>query len=104
MANSLEDSATILQALFGDRKPTEEVLLHRVGMLGLTKDMVTALNRDLARSFKIKTSDASLASQTNCVVFVIRMLKAMNLPLRGFDIALTAKQHPSIGARAAELV
>lgn len=79
-------------------------LAHRVGTIAMTRDLVTTLNADLRRSFKIKTEDHMLRQSTNCVQFTMRVLKSLNLPLRGHQLQEAAEQQAGIGQGAGEVL
>jgi hypothetical protein len=79
-------------------------LAHRVGTVAMTSDLVATINADLRRSFNVKSEDHLLRQSTNCAVFVMRVLKSLNLPLRGSQLTEAAAQHPKIGRAAGQVL
>lgn len=56
------------------------------------------IDAELKRQFAIRC-DASVQSEcTNCVVFCLRMMLAMKLSVRGFDIRTVCDSRPDLGA------
>jgi len=49
------------------------------------------IDSDLKRSLKIKINDCEMGQFTNCTVFVIRVLKALDLHINGVQIAKKAR-------------
>jgi len=79
-------------------------LAHRVGTVGVTNDLVATINADLRRSFNVKSQDHLLRQSTNCATFAMRVLKSLNLPLRGSQLTEAAAQHPKIGRQAGQVL
>jgi hypothetical protein len=84
-------------------KPTV-CLAHRVGTVAMTSDLVATINADLRRGFNVKSADHLMRQSTNCAIFAMRVLKSLNLPLRGSQLVEAAAQHPKIGRPAGQVL
>jgi hypothetical protein len=104
-ADDLDACATAMGEIIASAggRPTV-CLAHRVGTVAMTNDLVATINADLRRSFAVKSEDHLLRQSTNCAVFVMRVLKSLNLPLRGSQLVEAAAQHPKIGRPAGQVL
>lgn len=102
---SLDQCAEAMASIIASsgRRPSL-CLAHRVGTVAMTRDLVTTMNADLRRTFKVKTEDHMLRQSTNCVLFVMRVLKTLNLPLRGLQLQEAAAAQPGVGRAAGEVL
>jgi hypothetical protein len=104
-ADNLDACAASMGAIISSAggKPTV-CLAHRVGTLAVTDDLVATINADMRREFAVKTEDHLLRQSTNCTLFVMRVLRSLNLPLRGGQLTEAAAQHPKLGREAGQVL
>lgn len=84
--------------------PQIKTLNHPVGRCAppVSRVIGEAIVSDLKRTFVISREPEEQAGITNCVAFSIRLLAAVQLSVRGYDIQRACENCPDLGRKAGE--
>jgi len=77
---------------------------HEVGRAppGSTKLIADLIKGDLQRRFAVRSEAEQQPGTTNCVVFCLRAMMALQLSVRGYDIRRVCESRPDLGPKAGE--
>lgn len=88
----------------GSYGPRVKAVEHAIGRAPdvAARMLAEVVAADLARRFAVRASADEQAECTNCVVFCVRVLRAFDLKLRGWDVVRFCETRPDLGERAGQ--